>query len=260
MREEQRRYGYWDNVSEDADMLYGHYGRSYAGYGLGIIALEVDYPLVPGNVVNATTYDFPVRIKVVKGTTTERIFRNDRSLLDAFIKAAKELEEEGCRAIGGACGYFANFQKELSESVDIPVFSSALLQAPWIKMGLKKDQKIGVICAKGDSVTPEMLKSVGIEDTSYLVFGGLEDTEQFGTAVHKKSIDWINSIVREEVVGVAQKLAAENNLGAILLECSDLPPYAADIQRAVKLPVFDYISMYKWVQHAIMQKPYNGFI
>ncbi len=260
MIDTKKRYGYWDNVTDEDKLVCGHYGRSVAGYGLGIIALEVDYPLVPGNVVNASTYDFPVRVKVVKGTTTERIFRNDRTLLDDFIAAAKELEADGCRAIGGACGYFANFQQELAECVDIPVFSSALIQIPWIRTGLKKGQKIGIICAKSDSVTPELLKSVGVDDASDLIFAGLEKTSEFGPMVYKETIDCVNGIVRKEVVETAVKLAEENNLGAILLECSDLPPYAADIQRAVNLPVFDYISMYKWVQHAIMQKPYNGFI
>lgn len=260
MIDTKKRYGYWDNVTDDSRMVYGTPGRSVAGYGLGILALEVDYPLLPGNVVNAWTYDFPVRIKVVRGATTERIFRNDKTLLEDFIAAGKELEADGCRAIGGACGFFANFQKELAEALDVPVFSSAMMQAPWIRSGLKKGQKIGVLTANGASITPEMLAGVGIEDSSYLVFRGLENTPQFGRLVDKTSIDCQNDLVRKEVIEASIALAQENELGAILLECSDLPPYSADIQRATGLPVFDFITMYRWIQNAMMQKPYNGFI
>lgn len=255
-----RNYGYWDNVTNDDKIIYGNRGQCISGYSLGILALDVAYPLIPGNVVNAHTYDFPVRIKCIKGATTERIFKNDRTLLDDFIKAAKELEEEGVRAISGACGYFANFQKCLAENLDVPVFTSALIQAPWIKCGLKAGQKIGVICAKGDSVTEKMLEEVGITDSSYLVFKGLENTAQFGALVDCSKFEFQNSVVRREVLEASCELANNYNLGAILLECSDLPPYAADIQRAVNLPVFDYISLHKWINSAVAQKQYIGFL
>lgn len=251
-------YGYMDNINEDDAMLYG--GPSVAGFPIGIIALEVGYPLVPGNVVNGYTYKFPVRIKVVKGCTTERIFRNDRTMVDDFIAAAKELQADGCRAITCACGFFANYQTQLQEAVDIPVFASAMLQAPWIKAGLKPGKKIGVISANGASLTPTLYKAIGIDDPSYMVVAGLEDTPQFGAAVRKTGFDYQNSVVREEAVAAAVKLAEENDLGAILLECSDLPPYSADIQRAVHLPVFDFITMVNWVHNAVAQRPYCGFM
>lgn len=260
MSKYNRNYGYWDNKTDDEKIVLGNAGQGVAGYSIGILALDVAYPLIPGNVVNASTYNFPVRIKCIEGATTERIFNNDRTLLDDFIDAAKELEREGVRAISGACGYFANFQKEIAEALSVPVFMSALLQAPWIKVGLKSNQKIGVICAKGDSITQKTLESVGIDDPSYLVFKGLEDTEEFGALVNCTKFEFNNSRVREEVVKAAIELVEENEIGAILLECSDLPPYAADIQRAVNLPVFDYISMHNWVHHAVAQRRYNGFI
>lgn len=260
MSEFNKRYGYWDNETEDEKVIMGNPGQCVAGHSIGILTLDVAYPLIPGNVVNASTYDFPVRYKCVQGATTARIFKNDRTLLEDFIQAAQELEREGVRAISGACGYFANFQKELAEHLSVPVFMSALIQAPWIKASLKSDQKIGVICAKGDSVTPKMLDAVGITDPSYLVFKGLEDTKEFGALVHCTKFEFNNAIVREEVVNAARELAEENNLGAILLECSDLPPYAADIQRAVNLPVFDYISLHNWMHHAVAQKRYQGFV
>lgn len=255
-----KRYGYWDNVMDDEKVICGNPGQCVSGYSLGILALDVAYPLIPGNVVNASTYDFPVRIKCIKGATTERIFNNDRTLLDDFIEAARELEQEGVRAISGACGYFANFQKEMAEQLLVPAFMSALLQAPWIKSSLKSDQKIGVICAKSDSITSKTLESVGITDASYLVFKGLENTPEFGGLVNCTKFEFNNAIVREEVVNAAKELVAENNIGAILLECSDLPPYAADIQRAVNLPVFDYISLHNWIHHAVAQKRYCGFV
>ncbi|MFD1414947.1 aspartate/glutamate racemase family protein [Oceanobacillus jeddahense] len=50
------------------------------------------------------------------------------------------------------------------------------------------------------------------------------------------------------------------DIGAVLLECSDLPPYAKDIQSHVQLPVYDFITLIKWIHHSTSHKPYHGFI
>ena len=62
-----------------------------------------------------------------------------------------------------------------------------------------------------------------------------------------------------EVVASAMQLVTRcPDVGAILLECSDLPPFAAAIQRAVRLPVFDFITMINWVYQAVAQQEYEG--
>ena len=260
MTEYIRDYGFYAPCQNEEKTFRITKGQVIAGYTLGIMLLDVHYPLIPGNVVNASTYTYPVRLKRVKGATTKRLFANDRTLLDDFVAAARELELEGVRAISGACGYFANFQKELAESVNIPVFMSALLQVPIVKLGLQADQKIGVICATKDGLKEETLRAVGIEDSRSLVVAGLENTQEFGGLVKCTKHEFSNSKVRDEVVSAAKQLAESNNIGAIVLECSDLPPYAADIQRAVNLPVFDYISLHNWIHHAVLQRSYSGWM
>ena len=70
-----------------------------------------------------------------------------------------------------------------------------------------------------------------------------------------------NTEVGKEVVKAATELVQQNeDIGAILLECSDTPPYACQVQKAVRLPVYDFITMIKWLHNATSQKPYHGFI
>jgi hypothetical protein len=64
-----------------------------------------------------------------------------------LIAAAKQLELESCRAIIGACGYFEHFQKRVADALDIPVYLSSIIQVPWIRVGLRSDQQIGILCA-----------------------------------------------------------------------------------------------------------------
>ena len=49
-------------------------------------------------------------------------------------------------------------------------------------------------------------------------------------------------------------------VGAILLECSDLPPYAWAVQEGSGLPVYDFITIINWVERSVAQEPYYGVI
>jgi hypothetical protein len=45
-------------------------GYPYSGEAIGILMFDNRrYPMAPGNVGNASSYDYPVRLKVVKGLT-----------------------------------------------------------------------------------------------------------------------------------------------------------------------------------------------
>jgi hypothetical protein len=43
-----------------------------------------------------------------------------------------------------------------------------------------------------------------------------------------------------------------------LIQCSDLPPYAAAIQRATGLPVFDMVTLIDHVRAALKRRPFES--
>ncbi len=234
--------------------------QSWYGESIGILILDATYPCIPGNVGNASTFPFPVRYKVVKEASIERLIKQkDIALLEPFIDAAIELQEEGVKAITGACGFMALFQREVSDAVDVPVFLSSLLQIPFIYQ-IKK-QKIGIITADSKSLTPEHFISVGVNKEIPLLIGGMEDQEEFREAILEEKGTLDSDLIESEVVGVAKKLITENpDIGALVLECSDLPPYAHAIQKEVNLPIFDFTTMIQYVHTALVRKEFQGFM
>lgn len=245
LRSEKEFYG---TISQPA-----HYT---AGFPVGIIAIDLVYPKLPGNVVNASTYAFPVLYEKVS-FEIEALFRGDRQIEEQIINAARKLEGEGVRAIIGACGFFAHFQNSVKAAVNVPVYLSSLCQLPVIKTGLKEDQKIAVIAASGESVTDRLLEKVGSSREDCLVFdvGSLESFSSIRWG--KTSLD--NGKLTEDLMDLGRKIRLEHpEAGAILLECSDLPPYAWAIQKASGLPVYDFITLIQWVEQAVAQKPYFG--
>jgi len=218
------------------------------------------YPLLPGNVVNACTYPFPVRYKALQGATQDRIHAGDPSLAETIIAAGRELQQEGVRAIVGACGYLGNYQRQAAQALDVPVFLSSLLQVPMIHRGLKPAQRVGILCADEPSITPEILRANGVGQEIPIAVLGLGDQPQFSNILHSRGAFDYDALEMEVVQGAQRLQADHDDLGAILLECSDMLPFAHAVQRAVGLPVFDFITMIRWIYHAVAQRPYEGII
>lgn len=228
----------------------------------GVIIMGAWLPNPPGHICNAFTFDFPVRYQKARGCDQKKVHGGERSILDNIIEAAQQLERDGCRFICSSCGYFGNYQKEVAASVGVPVCMSSVIQVPWIRVGLRPGQKIGVICGDAPHLTCELFENCGVsrEDYERCVIYGMQDEEEF----HKfdKNVgNFDGAKVCAEVVGVAKRMQEEHpEVGAILLECTDLPPYAAAVQTATSLPVYDVVGMVKYLYHAVTQRPYGGFV
>ena len=235
-------------------------GQAIAGNAIGILVLDLWYPYLPGNVANASTYNFPVQYKILRGSTIPQILSADPTLLDLIVEGGRELEKQGARAIVGACGYFGNYQKEAAAILDVPVFLSSVLQIPIIRRGLKPNQKIGVICAVADSLTPKLLSQCGIDDLSNVVIAGAQDLPEFQNILQCTG-SFNSHEIEQQLVELAKQLVNDNpDIGAILLECSDMPPYAWAIQNAVRLPVLDFTTLIDWVYNTVVRRPFAGFI
>lgn len=260
--EANRRYGYFDTSNSNVTIQMRQ-GQNIAGYPIGIVYIEdVFYPMVPGNIVNGYTFPFPVRLKAVEGLDCQNLFDAADGVYEMVLETCKKLEKEGVRAISGACGFFGNYQAKIAEELSVPVALSSLVQLPWIATLLKKDQTIGVLTAQKDSFTDQLLDSCGVctELKKRLLVKDLGHEDQFSCIPEGRGV-FDNGLVQQEVVGKAMEILKEApNTGAILLECSDMPPYAYAVQAATGVPVFDFTTLIRWLHSAVAQTPYCGFI
>lgn len=234
--------------------------RSWDGEPVGILILDAAYPCVPGNVGNATTYPFPVRYHEVRGASIERLLnQRDLSLLEPFLEGARKLEAEGVRAITGACGFMALFQKEIADAVDIPVFMSSMLQVPFITRTLKRGQKVGIISANASVMTEQHLLNVGITPDMPVVLYGMEDKYEFRSSILEEKGTMDTDVIEKEIFEVCDKMLKEHpEVAVIQLECSDLPPFAAAVHDHTGLPVFDFITMIRHMESALNPTKYTG--
>jgi Asp/Glu/hydantoin racemase len=239
-------------------MLINRLGTSTAGHSLGILHIESRYPLVPGNVQNASTFDFPVIYGCAKGVSPQSIMAGQADALESIIDAAVQLEQRGARAIVGACGSFANFQPELRSAVRIPIFASVLTLVPFALGALNPNQRLGLVFASKTSFTDRVKAALGIGDEDRLSITDCTSLPSFQAILHNQDRLDSDSLERELVDHISEFISADPSIGAILLQCSELPPYARAIQRAVALPVFDVTSLGRWVHQTVSQQAYSA--
>ncbi len=198
-----------------------------------------------GNSTNLDSYPFPVGLCRIEGANIETVLENPSpAVLSRMIEKARELSGDGIKAITTSCGFNAVFQKELAGALDIPVFTSSLLQVPYLRNVLPGNKSVAVITAKKAALKKEHFNAVGITEDMKVVVLGMENSPEWNKIFTAPEEDIDLGIVAREVVSTAAEAVRERpDIGAFVLECTDLPPFAQAIREATGRPVLDFITM-----------------
>jgi hypothetical protein len=237
-------------------------GRTSYGEAIGIIMLESFIPFPPGSLGNASTFPFPVRYAEAKGATVkEVVLEPNPEMAKPFIAAANELVAQGVRAITGNCGYMVLYQDEIAREIPVPVFMSSLLQLPFISRMLCPGEKVGVLTANLETLSSEHLKVACNGLDIPFALAGMSSKPLFrGPIIDETGVLDFEGIEAEVVETARELVASDPSIKVLLFECTDLPPFAAAVQRVVGLPVFDCITMINHVFSSLVRKPYDGFM
>ncbi|MEK7701988.1 MAG: aspartate/glutamate racemase family protein [candidate division NC10 bacterium] len=228
-------------------------GFNQYGFSVGILMLDTRFPRIPGDMGNAATFPFPVRYHRVSGAAPDLVVRRGaEGLLPAFIEGARQLEREGVGAITTNCGFLVKYQPELAAAVSVPVFTSSLLLVPLVHRMLPAGRRVGIMTVNAATLGAEHLRGAGIGRDIPIAVAGMETEKEFTRVLLGDELELDVELAREEHVRVARRLVGEHpDLGAVVLECTNMPPYAADIQRETGLPVFDIVSLVTLVHGAL---------
>ena len=232
-------------------------GKAVYGAPLGILMLEARFPRILGDMGNARTWPFPVLYRVVKGASPERVvLEGARGLLPDFLAAAEELVRLGAEAITTNCGFLSLFQREIAAHVGVPVATSALMQAPWVQATLPPGKRVGLVTVSRATLTPAHLEAAGVP--ADIPVAGTENGREFFRVLIKAEKDDMDvRLAEEDILEAGRELVSRHpEVGAIVLECTNMPPYAADVQAATGLPVYDIYSMITWFHAGLRPKQF----
>lgn len=227
-------------------------GYNVYGYDIGVLMLDSKFPRILGDVGNAKTWDFPVLYKRVNGQTPSKVVL-DLTFDDIkpFADAALELQKEGVKAITTSCGFLALFQHELSNLLDVPVFTSTLILLPTISR-IIGGKKILILTANSETLSKKHLENAcgDLKNISYSIKG----TQNKKNFTHFTVQNWDEvdiDLCRREIIESIDEEINKEKYGAILLECTNMPPYSEVIRERYNLPVFDFITLMNFIHSAI---------
>ena len=254
------RHGY-----SDRDVT-GWKGRYVYGPTVGILQLPANIPMLPGDMGNPTTFNFPVLYELIEEIDPFWVLADKPHpvVMKKLIAACKRLTMQGVTTIIGNCGFFANYQPEVSASLDVGVqfFNGSLIQLPMLLTSVGANKKVGVLTASKKLLMPSpALKYSGVSeaDMKRVVVYGNEDGKEM-QRVTGETGRFNPKKLEKELVELAKKMVRENpDVGAIVLECTEFPPYAHAIQDAVRLNVWDFVTLTELMHAGAMRKPYTGW-
>jgi Asp/Glu/hydantoin racemase len=222
--------------------------------------LETQFPRIPGDIGNATTWPFPVQFRVVRSATPELVVRNDaRELAGLFIEAAKDLVASGCDGITTNCGFLSIVQDKLAEAVPVPVATSSLMQVPMVKAMLPAGKRVGILTISKETLTPAHLNAARVPADTPIV--GTEGGRAFTRDILGDAPEIDFTACRLDMLDAARQLVSDHaDIGAIVLECTNMTPYAADVRKLTGLPVFSIYSFIHWFQQALVPDRFSAHL
>jgi Asp/Glu/hydantoin racemase len=243
-------------VGADARIALG--GKAVYGARLGILMLEARFPRIPGDMGNAATWPFPVLYKVVSGATPRRVvLERAEGLLDSFLAAARELASLGADGLTTNCGFLSLYQKQLAAAVAIPVATSSLMQVAMIESTLPPGKRVGILTVNAAALSPAHLRAIGVDPSLPIV--GTERGREFTRVMLGNEPSMDVAAAEKDILDAGGELLSGNpNVGAILLECTNMVPYARALRDRYGLPVYDIYSFMSWF-HAGLNPRDFGF-
>jgi hypothetical protein len=214
---------------------------------LGILMLDTRFPRLPGDIGHPGSFPVPTRRLVVGGAKASKVVQAApqlarSGLLSDFVGAARRLEAQGARAITTSCGFLVLFQRELQAAVGVPLVTSSLLLLPGL---LADEAAVGLLTISVGSLGPAHLAAAGVpaDRIGDVIIEGMPPGGEFaGTILGDRPSMDADRAAAEVAAAAANLKSRAPALRTLVLECTNLPPFAERIELATGLRVLSLLQ------------------
>lgn len=236
-------------------MAFG--GKTVFGARLGFIIVDTAMPRLRGDAGNAATWPFPVLYRVVKGSTAKRIAtQKAEGLLEGYLAAGEALVQEGADGLATTGGYLTIFQRQIAEHCKVPVASSSLMQIPLVARILPPGRTVGVITVNGASLDADHLEAAGAPADTPVV--GTEGGAELTRVLLGNEPEMDAALAEQDMLDAGDEMrAAHPEVGAIVVECANMAPYARAVSDHIGLPVFTIYSFLTWFHAGLSPRDFG---
>lgn len=225
---------------------------------IGILKLETRFERFVGDIGNPASLPYPVLIETVEGATADKVTSlDDDSLVGPFIEAGRRLAARGADAVTTTCGFLVLYQRELAQALPVPVATSSLLQIPLAQALLPQGKTVGVITFNAAGLGPKLLAAAGAPPGTVIV--GLDPESAMVKDILGKGPPTASTERERTSLAAAEALRRRApDLGAVVVECTNVAPYSAAIAGLLSVPVYDTVTLTEWLATAVRPHVYSG--
>lgn len=205
---------------------------------LGVLMLDTAFPRPLGDIGNPATFAGKVLYHTVPAATVSAVVAREplpRTVCDEFKQGAARLVGQGAGLITTSCGFLSAIQDDLAVILPVPVVTSALCLMPLLRLKFGKDAVIGIVTFDDACLGPQHVRDPG----PYVV-EGLDKAGELYCVIRNDLTALDEAKARDDALAaVARLLARAPDVSAIVLECTNLPPYRDALEATTGVPIYD---------------------
>lgn len=215
---------------------------------LGVLMLDTNFPRPVGDIGNPDSFDHPVIYRRLPGAVVSRIVTDQPlpdDLVELFVSHARALEDAGATVISTSCGFLFPVQDWLRAALGVPVVTSALCLLPALREKMGANTPIGILTFDADRLSPHH-----IPDDGPLVIEGLASSDHLYRVIADDLAELDQTQAGTNVADAIYRLKSrEPHLTAVVLECTNLPPYRRNMMKSHSFSFFDIHDAIKHLQN-----------
>ncbi len=222
---------------------------------LGVIMLDTNFPRLERDIGNPASFPFATLYRRVPAATVATVVTDDElppEVAQAILAAAEDLQAQGVSLIATSCGFLGALDRELRGRLRVPVISSALVLIPFLRAIHGPRARIGVLTFDSRRLAPAHF---GGHHDERIAIEGIETGEELHRVIAGDLPSLDVERARGDAVAAAGRLMRKApDTAAILLECTNLAPYRAEIAATSGRPVYDITQAILWQAGAALEQ------
>jgi Asp/Glu/hydantoin racemase len=200
--------------------------------------LDTHFPRPVGDIGNPASFDHPVLFARLDGATVASVVTGEplpAGLQATILEQAHKLIAQGATAITTSCGFLSPLQDELQAALPVPVITSALWLLPRLRAQHSHEAQFGII-----TFDARKLSAHHLPDAGKLTIEGLAPQCHLHQVIADDLPELDMARAEADVAEAAHRLVKRaGKLDAVVLECTNLPPYREKLAEICGCPVFD---------------------
>ena len=211
---------------------------------ISLIQLDTSFPRIPGDIGAAETWSCGLDVRRIPDLSVAQVINAAPG--DTDISAAEEaVKTASGDLVATSCGFLCYWQDRLAATCRAPFISSALLDLPRLTQVFPGDE-LAILTFDNEVLAAPAFAAalggfagpvLGLPPRAHLrqvIAGDLPHLDP--ALAEAELIDLVAGLVRD-------RAAAGSPLRALLLECTNLPPYKQALKARFDLQIFDILTL-----------------